>query len=467
MKKVVFAFSIATFCYSATINGEFISGYEEWKLPEGEKLGVNRSGILINFTPYWYGGVNLYGATKGKRGGLFVFGFESGLQTNPKKLINLRSGLFIGAGGGGAAPQGGGLMARGYIEGRVNTKYFSIGAGVSRVNFLNGDIKSTQFFSSIYLPFKLKYKNNTFSPFKDIPYRVFLKGGKYFVDKESKTTNNLPQQDFSYIAIEMQADINRYFFLTYSLAGGTADGSDGYMESFTGLGVKSNIFNLPLTATLSAELGLGGGGKVDTGGGSMARVRSSLFANINNFLMGIEAGYTKSFKGSFKAKNIGFFIGYNNIFSSNPFKKEKFAIRALNKVHLTSKGDFKDNTRDDKIYLLGMAIDKYLTSNFYITGQSLWAYKGNSGGYTEGLIGVGYIKEFNNVSLRGEALIGAAGGGGVKTGSAIGSINATIGINFAKNYKIEAGVGYTKAKKGLSSMDIIAAISYKFNISSK
>ena len=470
MKKIILTTITTTFYLLASpINGEFSTALEKWDLPDSEELTISKIGLTFDFTPFWFGGINIYGAVDGKRGGFFTFGFESGLQTSKDNLIQLRSGVFVGAGGGGAAPQGGGLMLREYIEARLNTKIGSFGAGVSHVDFPNGDIKSTQLFSSFYIPFTLQKDNNSFylNNF-ELKNKILIKGGKYFTSSSSKTTKGKPLKDLTLIGIETQGFINNKTFATFSLNGANGGNADGYMEVFGGLGLEQQIFSLPLFASVIAELGMGGGGKVDTAGGSMYRLRGQLEASFaNNLRVGIEGGYIKSFKGSFKAKYLGAYLGFMSKFGNKNAKEDSYAIRALAKLHFTSKGDFKKSYRDEKLYLEGMAIDKFITDNIYITGQSLWAFKGKSGGYTEGLLGIGYLQNItNNFALRAETLIGAAGGGGVKTGGLIGSASASLEYSFNKNLFISVGGGYTKARKGLASKDVSVGVGYKFNIHS-
>jgi hypothetical protein len=245
------------------------------------------------------------------------------------------------------------------------------------------------------------------------------------------------------------------------------------MELFGGLGYQLKLGKLPLYATALAELGMGGGGKVDTGGGAMWRLRASLETTLlNHYVLGIEGGYIKSFKGSFKAKSVGAYIGYkNSIFGLNEdFKPSQISIRAITKTHLTSKGDFKDPNKSSRLDMLGMAFDHYINKNFYLTGQSFWAYKGKSGGYAEGFMGIGYSSNrWENISFWGEALIGAGGGGGVKTSGGI-LLSTMLGISYKINKKIDilAGAGYTKStKRGLSSPDISLQFRYKFAVPSK
>jgi len=471
MKRLLSSAILATtFTFATTVNGEFVKAIETWSLPGDEDLTISKLGVTFNITPFWFAGVNMYGATSGERGGFFTFGFESGVQSNPDKLFQLRSGVFVGAGGGGAAPQGGGLMLREFIEARVNTKYASVGAGVSHVDFPNGDIKSTQGFAALYIPFTLQKDGGSYylQDFK-LKNKIYIKGGKYLTDSSAKTTSGASLDDMTLIGIEAQGFFTDKIFTTFSLSGANGDNTDGYMEVFGGLGIEQQIFSLPIYASLIGELGMGGGGKVDTGGGSMYKARATLEANIaKNIRLGVEGGYVKSFDGTFEAKYVGAYFGFKSVFGDKNENEDYYDIRALSKVHLSSKGDFKDPQKDEKIYLEGLAIDKYITENFYISGQSLWAFKGESGGYTEGLLGLGYIYNLSdNILFRAEALIGAAGGGGVKTDGLIGVVDTSFDYKFNKNFYISVGGGYTKAKSGLSSSDVSIGFGYKFGIYTK
>lgn len=91
---------------------------------------------------YW--GPAGFAAISGKRSGYLEGGLILGFQFGEKLILDCQ--LFSGAGGGGAAPQGGGLI----INPSLGLSYYlnnnlSIGTNIGYIHFLNGDISSITF----------------------------------------------------------------------------------------------------------------------------------------------------------------------------------------------------------------------------------------------------------------------------------------------------------------------------------
>jgi len=461
-----------------TYNGEAAIGYEEWKLPGGETMGMTRVGMLFDITPWWYGGVDLFGAVRGERGGFFTFGFESGLQTDPTLPWQLRGGMFVGAGGGGAGPQGSGLMLRPYAEVRYRAESFSLGVGVSYVDFPDGGIDSTQVFGSFYLPLNGLYRSG-WSPgafgsgesaAEGVEIESLIRAGRYFVSGSSRTTGGARQEDLDWVGVEVRRFFGETGFVSLSSAGAGGGSSDGYMEVFGGAGARVQLADWPLYATLQGELGTGGGGAVDTGGGPLWRVRGGLEARIaRHLVLGIEGGHVESFEGSFKADSLGGYLGFDRRWggSGEEYLPAFLSVRAIEKTHFTGRGDFKDPARSDRLSLMGIAVDHALGRHLYMTGQALWAFDGGSGGYTEGLMGLGVQSdEWHGMRVWGELLGGAGGGGGVKTGGgALGSLSVGGSVALGKAWDLMVGAGYTRAgSDGFSSVDGTLQFRYRFSL---
>jgi hypothetical protein len=483
-KKYVIGMYIGLACVAEasmpqTYQAETSISYERWKLPGGEKLGMAKIGLIYDIAPWWYGGVDLFGAASGERGGFFTFGFDSGLQTDPEYPVQLRGGIFVGAGGGGGAPQGGGLMLRPYAELRYHFEDFTMGAGVSHVRFPNGDIRSTQVYGSVSMPWSGKfwhgwppYAKGALTqnhPSDGIEMETILKAGRYLVSDSVKNTRGAPQKDMDWMGMEIRRLFPNGFFGTISSAGAGGGDADGYMEVFGGAGYRLQISDWPVFASLQGDLGLGGGGAVDTGGGTMWKVGGGIETHLTDHLvLGVEAAHVQSFEGEFKANSLGAYLGLRGIWDGNSpaYSPTYFAVRAIEKTHFTGHGDFKDPFRNDRIDMLGMAVDHYFNPYIYMTGQALWAYNGNSGGYTEGLLGMGIqTPSWHRLRFWSEATIGAGGGGGVDTD---GGLLASLGIGgtfrLTDRLDLQLGTGYTRSKSGgFSSVDGTFQLRYRFS----
>jgi hypothetical protein len=91
----------------------------------------------------WYWGEAGYGAISGRRAGYLEGGIMSGYlgQLAPKLTYDIR--LFFGAGGGGSAPQGGGMIINPTIGlGYQFLNKWNICLEVGYIHFINGNISS-------------------------------------------------------------------------------------------------------------------------------------------------------------------------------------------------------------------------------------------------------------------------------------------------------------------------------------
>ena len=68
--------------------------------------GIHYNVMLDNF----YGGLGIYGAVRGERGGFFTLGLDLGHRSNLYKNFFLDTGVHFGGGGGDGAPDGGGAF---------------------------------------------------------------------------------------------------------------------------------------------------------------------------------------------------------------------------------------------------------------------------------------------------------------------------------------------------------------------
>ena len=90
-----------------------------------------------------YGGLSVFGATHGDRGGFFGWGISAGYRWQ-RGPWSAEAGGFVGGGGGSPAWVGGGLMLRPHIAVAHAWGPLSLGLGVAQVWFPNGQVRSTQ-----------------------------------------------------------------------------------------------------------------------------------------------------------------------------------------------------------------------------------------------------------------------------------------------------------------------------------
>ena len=128
--------------------------FEEIDMPDqGENMGLYGMGAYDRLNPWLYGGITLYGAASGRRGGFFTGGYTLGVERELTDSLILDAGGYIGAGGGGSAAQGGGLHIRPHIGLKYDFGWNTLGLNYVYVDFPNGDISSDAIALSLEFPF--------------------------------------------------------------------------------------------------------------------------------------------------------------------------------------------------------------------------------------------------------------------------------------------------------------------------
>jgi len=446
MKKIFFLF-LFTFLFSQTTKNSFRISFQDLKF-NNEHLGLLETSYFFNFNkPYL--GISIYSALTGKRGGFFTGGITAGFQYPIDRII-LDNGLFIGSGGGGAAPQGSGLMLKIYSGILYPYKNYNFGFNINHIKFKDGNINSTQFaflidykFNDIYflsIPKKLSgyygVEKITFSPFV-----------KEYFPIHSKTTNNKKQTKFLVTGAEISKEYENYF--TYMSAGGAFKGnSDGYAEYFFGIGKKLKYL------TLKTAIGAAGGGRVNTKGGFVYKIESQTNFNVLNTSLGFmnAPGGIKAFYVKASVNKKFNFITTGNKFLK--FKLKKFNFSIYSESYLPSHTIRKTNN-SKRLDVLNIDMGEYINKNFILFINAASAYNGESGGYAVGMFGSKFL--YKNFFFK--ASIGAAGGGSVDVGGGmIAKVKA--GIKY-KNYFLS--IGQIKAIQGrLNTTTISIGLDFDF-----
>ena len=449
--------------------------FERIDMPDaGEQMGLYTIGAYDQLNPWLYGGITLYGAATGRRGGFFTGGYTLGVERQLFDKLILDGGVYFGAGGGGAAAQGGGLMIRPHVGLKYNIGWSELGLNYAYIDFPNGDISSDSIAISLDIPFSsltLNWEDDelTVADYFGVDWsnmsrhrsHLAARVRTYSPTSGSRTTSGGSLNDsLGLVGVDYSYFLDENWFTTFETAGAVSGEVGGYAELLAGIG-----YRLPLTkddrlALLPAlTIGGAGGGAVETGGGFVARANLGLEYLLSPDLsVIIDGGYLTAPDGNFDAPYFGFNLAYvietfakdqkgAPLRQTELIKTNKWRFRPAHQWYLDAQR--KGGSSSD-MHLLGGKIDWIGGDWWYLTGQGLSAYEGGAGGYSEGHWGVGiFSPSWKNWQLYSEMLIGAGGGGGVDSGSAL-LYKPSLGLeyNLNKDFSLQAGLGKVISKEG-------------------
>ena len=471
--------------------------YDPVKMPDSKekKMGMLGFNYLFNITPWFYAGPAVYGSVSGDRGGLFVTGFEAGINHPIYKNLGGDLGFFAGGGGGRSrgrvALVGGGLMIRPHVGLYYNFGLFRLGVNYSQIRFPKGKIDGKQVSLALDIPFGFGFANPVYNRFhvSDIKSVIPISPGyinfgentiamiaqTYVQSSSNRQVNGTKSKgNLRLVGIELTHYMTLNTFLYAKAAGLYSGDRGGYMDALAGIGYRYPIFGLSQIALMGRiGAGAGGGGNFDTGGGVLLQSELGLnFQFTKSIGVEVSGGYLYAPDGRFKAKTITAKLIYR--FLSGHFSQNwdhsktpghlMFRGWRFRAIHQTYIHPQRLNKKRKNISLVGMKFDGFLTRYLYVTGQSASAYIGKSGGYASGLLGLGlqsprFWNHRFDVSV--EMLGGAAGGGGIDVGRGAVwqpvvnadfyitpyiSVEASTGRIIATNGKLDA----TTASAGLA-----------------
>ena len=449
--------------------------FEEIDMPDaGEHMGLYGIGAYEKFNPWLYGGITAYGAATGRRGGFFTGGYTLGIESKLTDNWILDAGGYVGAGGGGAAADGGGLHIRPHIGLKYDFNWGLLGLNYTYVDFPNGDISSDAISLSMDFPFSSLINNSDVNGTTVADYfgtgwsdlsrhrsHLAARVRGYFPASGSKTASGIPlDNSLGLVGVEYSYFLNKNWFTTFETAGAALGGVGGYAELLAGLGYRLPLTKNDRLALLPAlTIGGAGGGDVGTGGGFVARANIGIEYRLSTDLSLImDGGFLTAPDGNFDTEYIGFNLAYvMETFAQD----QKGAPLAETDLIQTAKWRFRPahqwyfdaqrkggSSRD--MQLLGGKIDWMGGDWWYLTGQGLSAYGGGAGGYSEGHWGLGVVSPtWKNWQLYGEMLLGAGGGGGIDSGSAL-LYKPSVGLEYNLNNDLSllTGIGKVISKEG-------------------
>ena len=467
--------------------------FEEIDMPDaGELLGLYGIGAYDRLNSWLYSGITLYGAASGSRGGFFTGGYTLGLERNLTNNLIFDAGGYLGAGGGGAAAQGGGLHIRPHIGLKYDLSWSSLGLNYSYVDFPNGGISSDAIALSLDFPFSSPVFNwaddeLTVADYFGADWSNLSRHRSHLAARfrsyspasgSKKTTDGSLDNTLGLVGVEYSYFLDENWFTTFETAGALSGGVGGYAELLAGIGYRFPLTKDDRLAVLPAlTIGGAGGGEVETGGGFVTQANLGLEYRIDPHLSLImDGGYLTAPDGNFDTPYFGLNLAYvmetfardqkgASLKGTDLIETTKWRFRPAHQWYLDAQRR-RGSSRD--MQLLGGKIDWMGGDWWYLTGQGLSAYAGGAGGYSEGHWGVGIFSPiWKNWQLYSEMLIGAGGGGGVDSGSAL-LYKPSVGLEYKLNndFSLQSGIGKVISKNGnLDANTLEANLVWRFGTS--
>lgn len=450
-------------------------GYETVTLPGDEKMGLVGMTYLVQPTEGLCLGPAVYGAASGQRGGFFTVGAEGALCTRLYGPLNVVAGLYVGGGGGAAAPQGGGLMLRPHVDLLWDFGPLRAGLSWSRVSFPNGDIGSNQFGVILDAPLSFSYlqvgQSNLASwrgQSGGIGFdRILAVAGVYAPRGHSLGVSGTPlPSHIGYVGARAETQLGPSLYFGLEANGAASGGVDGYAEVLAGIGTAVPLGDSGVRLGGRVAVGMGGGGDMPTGGGLLGKVALDLNVPLSrDFSLGLEAGWASAPQGDFSAPFASLALRWALDplpgVPSVPVRQEWSAGAEMFFDAARKTGSERD------LQSLSFKYSRFLGPQLYLSGQVQSAYQGGAGGFTVGLFGIGGLWRSGQGLLGGaELLAGAAGGGGVDSGSgAVVKPMAYVGWELTPATSLRLGAGWIKSLNGeLSSPALDLSMVFAFDV---
>ncbi len=366
-------------------------------------------------------------------------------------------------------------MIRPHIGLKYDFSWSLLGLNYVSIDFPNGDISSDALALSLDIPFSsplfnvkdagdqtvANYFGANSSNISRHRSHLAARVRAYSPTSGSKTTLGESLDDsLGLVGVEYSYFLDKNWFTTFETAGAISGGVGGYAELLAGVGYRLPLTNDDRIAIMPAlTIGGAGGGEVETGGGFVARANLGMEYRLSPFLSLImDGGYLTAPDGNFDTPYVGLNLAYvmqtfaqdqkgAPLSETELIKTTKWRFRPAHQWYFDAQRKGR-SPRD--MELMGGKIDWMGGDWWYLTGQGLSAYSGGAGGYSEGHWGIGIFSPYwNNWQLYGEMLIGAGGGGGVDSGSAL-LYKPSVGIEYSLNsdFSLQAGIGKVISRNG-------------------
>ena len=455
-------------------------GFERTKFPGDEHVGLVGTTYLVDVGPDT--GISLgpavYGAITGRRGGFFTFGGEAAWRTKLVGPLATELGLYVGGGGGAAAPQGGGLMLRPHADLLWVNDGYAFGLSLSKVKFPNGQIDSTQiglvfdagtdfnFVSARSLGAPVQSGARTGIGFD----RMAIVLGTY-VTPRSLVLNDgaAAPRTIRTIGVRAERGWGRNTYWGVEASGAAQSGVAGYAEYLVTAAIEDSVIAGVVDAGARVAVGMSGGGNIPVGGGALGKAALYGLVRVSdNLALTVEGGVASSTgAGRFRAAS----LGAGMVWAFDAPAGNQITARAVRNEFSFGVEQFNAARRDGSTRLLQadvLKIDRFVTSNVFLSGQVHSAVAGGAGGYSAALIGAGWLQPLGSrLHVGVEGLAGASGGGGVDSHGFIGQAQGFVGYQATPSLAFRVGGGRIKAARGPVNANVVnAVVTFTYGVSS-
>jgi hypothetical protein len=452
------------------------------RMPTGQRAAMLGMNYLVALDDDWGFGPSAYGAAKGNFGGLITFGATAQRRWRLSRNTHLAASLYVGAGGGLSSRQinfGGGLMLRPEISLRTEIDDWYLGTSLAYINFPSGNVHG----GGINFVIGRAVNFASFSPsdagrpaassvrtglgFDEVT--VF--GGVYAPRAGALNRSGVPMSGHMVTA---GAEMRRYFvsgsWWGVEAAGAAHGGADGYMEGLAVAGQDWSLGIPGLRAGAELGLGLGGGGNVDTGNGWLWRAGPTLrWQSPWGASLQLDGGLERAFSGRFSARfvraglSLPLDLGANTGSEVGVVREQRLGLGVMHLSHVR----FKDGSTA-AVSPLVLLMTHEFSPHFYGVAQAGSAAWGHAGAYSIGLFGLGAQSTPIGGGMRfgAEALVGAAGGGGVDVSGGTVAQGELWAQWEGERLRLRAGVGEWRTLRsgGQSSPLVEISLGYAYGV---
>ncbi len=351
-------------------------------------------------------GLRFIGASTGKRGGYFAFGYFTDLISRPDKKFQPGLNLALLAGGGAAAPDQDGWM----VHGNVFAQYLFKSGLAFRAGLNYGYVSGGQILG--------------FSPIAGLNWRL----------RTGPSRDSLGKINFSWSAAYGESGAGKFNEKNLAFVGAGArweygsvlageamihalvNVSGGYMQSLFSGGPDFKLGRFHLIP--APVIGLGGGGGVPTLGGALYGAQLGLAYTGSDFYFGVKYQAIEALSKRFSYRTV--FVSFGKMLNAD--HEARFGWDLVTKAYFGVNG-FGN---------IGARFTAFRYRELRLMGSTFWACTHNKGAYAEGLFEA-TLGGSQRIPVYLVASAGAGGGSGINQRKA--ALIYSAGIGYALPFK--------------------------------